>query len=42
MAYEAVLKLTVQPAGPFALCVYLVNPASGATEAHAAAHWTNG
>jgi hypothetical protein len=35
-------NLVAEPAGAFALCVYAVNPSTGATEAHAAAHWTNG
>jgi hypothetical protein len=34
-------NLVAEPAGSFALCVYVVNPSTGATEAHAAAHWTN-
>ncbi len=40
-AFDVTFHLTAEPAGTFALCVYLLNPATHATEAHAGAHWTN-
>ncbi len=41
-AINVTLHFVAEPAGTFALCVYLVNPTTHATEAHAGAHWTNG
>lgn len=40
-SFHVVFHLVAEPAGTFALCLYLLNPATHATEAHAGAHWTN-
>lgn len=40
-AFRVTFHFTAEPAGAYALCLYLVNPATSATEAHASAHWTN-
>lgn len=41
-AFSVTFHLVAEPAGTFALCIYLVNATTNATEAHAGAHWTNG
>ena len=40
-SFNVTFNLVAEPAGTFALCVYLVNQTTGATVARAAAHWTN-
>ena len=40
-AFTVDFHLTAEPAGSFALCAYLVDPSTKATEARAAGHWTN-
>ncbi len=39
--FNVTFNLVAEPAGTFALCVYLVSPTSSGTEAHAGAHSTN-
>lgn len=40
-AFDVTFHLVAEPAGTEALCVYLVNPSTGATESHGGAHWTS-
>lgn len=40
-AFSVTFHLVAEPAGTYALCLYLVDPTTSATEAHAGAHWTN-
>jgi hypothetical protein len=40
-SFHVTFHLVAEPAGTFALCLYLLNPSTHATEAHAGGHWTN-